>query len=376
MAALLLDDTITSTTATPDQRRITEADPAMARLKARTARQLSASIGQLVDDLKAGVQPVQAQSHFIDRHLAILRQAYLDAHHEGQRDFYDATSNTPDKWATHEADTALMQRRMSFYAPSVARMAHEAVRAFQTVTHAPAQFDEPAAADDTEADDEAIILYGVNRDSRGRYTFGKLASGGGSHGESQHAGAGHVGEHVGAERGHVSIHSTGFGHGGGDGGGGSGMAGKTSTPEESARLRAARVARARAKQTERRAAAKTTQPLRAKAAKSPDEMRAASRTRSNLHNSRYRAYKREDILSGDHVIRSYHEFSFHAHTAARANDTELMHALSINRKGRRLWTTKAPGNPNTVAYRAVMAQRHAVFARYQETHAAASNEEA
>src|SRR5690349_6009980 len=148
MVALQLADDATTITPPVDQRRITEHDPAMARLKARTARQLAASIAQLVADLKAGVQPVQAQSHFIDRHLAILRAAYLAAHREGQRDFYDAVSNTPAKWATHEADTATLQRRMAFYAPSVAKMAHEAVRAFQTVTHEPAQLDDADAGDE------------------------------------------------------------------------------------------------------------------------------------------------------------------------------------------------------------------------------------
>lgn len=137
-----------------DTRRITESDEALARLKTRTVRQLTQSMRQLVRDLKSGAPASQAQSHFIDRHLALLRAAYRAAHAEGQLDYYQGVSATPRRWATHEPDTATLNRRMSFYAPSVARMAHEATRAYE----AP-----PTVA---KLDDSAANAYAANLGAR------------------------------------------------------------------------------------------------------------------------------------------------------------------------------------------------------------------
>lgn len=134
-----------TTAATPDTRRITEHDPALKRLKARTERELSASIQQLVRDLRRGESVGQAQSHFIQRHFVILRNAYTEAHREGQHDYYQGVSRTPDVWATGEPDHMTLQRRMLFYAPSVAKMAHEAARAYEAPPAASQTLTETAA---------------------------------------------------------------------------------------------------------------------------------------------------------------------------------------------------------------------------------------
>lgn len=125
----------------PDMRRITEHDPDVARLKTRTVRRLTRSIRQFVRDLKSGMQPGEAQSAFIHRHTALMRSAYLAAHKAGQRDYYGAVSRVPGRWATLEPDNATIGRRMAFYAPSVAKMAYEAVQAFNQLSAAPASSD-------------------------------------------------------------------------------------------------------------------------------------------------------------------------------------------------------------------------------------------
>lgn len=124
----------------PDRRRITEHDPAFARIKARTVRLLTASIRALVRDLRpqSGVQQLEAQSVFIQRHISILRAAYRAAHREGQLDYYANVSREPQRWVrarTLEPDEQTLNRRMAFYAPSVARMAHEAVLAANAANH-------------------------------------------------------------------------------------------------------------------------------------------------------------------------------------------------------------------------------------------------
>lgn len=124
MVAQLLADN-----APADLRRITENDPALKRLKARTVRQLTQSVHQLVSELRNGVDQHTAQSRFIQRHTALMRSAYEAAHEEGQRDYYGAVSRAPGKWAQQPPDGQTEAQRMAFYAPSVAKMAHEAAQA-------------------------------------------------------------------------------------------------------------------------------------------------------------------------------------------------------------------------------------------------------
>ena len=122
MAAQPLADT------PPDHRRITEHDPRVVALKAKTVRKLQASVNRLLRDLRpgSGVPQGEAQSQFIQRHVGILRAAYSEAHRLGQRQYYDGVSRDAAKWARGEPDQARMARTLAFYAPSVAKVAHEA----------------------------------------------------------------------------------------------------------------------------------------------------------------------------------------------------------------------------------------------------------
>lgn len=130
MAAQLLADTTAAAPPSdiPDNRRITERDPRVVALKAKTVRKLQASVKQLIRDLRpdSGIPQGEAQSQFIHRHVDILRAAYTEAHRMGQRQYFGAVSREPARWARMEPDAETMARRMAFYAPSVAKMAHEA----------------------------------------------------------------------------------------------------------------------------------------------------------------------------------------------------------------------------------------------------------
>ncbi len=177
----------------------------------------------------------------------------------------------------------------------------------------------------------------------------------------------------------------GGGGGGSGGGGGGGAHGQSSilspyfarsTAQRSPEERAAMVRAAKERQQAQRAARAAAKPNTAKVPKveqTPEEMRAGARARMNLHNARQAQYKREDIISRDYVIKSFHEFSYHARTAAHANDVELLHALGINRQGRRIWRGQITANPNSVAYKAAMAQRHDAYKRYQQAHSSSDN---
>ena len=123
MAAQPLADTPTPI---PDNRRIAEHDPAVVALKATTARKLQASVNRLLRDLRpgSGVPQGEAQSQFIQRHVDLLRAAYIEAHRLGQRQYFDGVSRDAAKWAREEPDPARMARTLAFYAPSVAKIAH------------------------------------------------------------------------------------------------------------------------------------------------------------------------------------------------------------------------------------------------------------
>lgn len=149
----------------PDLRRITEHDPALKRLKARTVRQLTQSVRQLVGDLRHGVPVEQAQSRFIQRHITLMRAAYEAAHEEGQRDYYGAVSRVPSRWAAQQSpDEQVMAKRLVFYAPSVAKMAHEATEAWHQTqyesTLRPALSDLRFPDAQGHSDDEVILLAG------------------------------------------------------------------------------------------------------------------------------------------------------------------------------------------------------------------------
>jgi hypothetical protein len=124
----------TTAPSTDDPRRITEADPDFVRLKAKTERQLNASIQQYVADLlRDGQQGAdRAASQFIQRQLTILRDAYLAAYAEGQRDYWQSVSNKRHAVAPMTPrQVAVMRDRLMWYgAASVTKMAREAQSAY------------------------------------------------------------------------------------------------------------------------------------------------------------------------------------------------------------------------------------------------------
>lgn len=115
-----------------DTRRIGETDSDFQRLYAATRRDLAASVRRFVRDLRAARtdgEESAAQSAFIARHTTLMRSAYHGAYVDGQRDFYGAVSRKPNKYA-QQPDPQRTRRALAFYAaPSIAKMAHEAVMA-------------------------------------------------------------------------------------------------------------------------------------------------------------------------------------------------------------------------------------------------------
>ena len=124
--------TAARTPSAKDTRRIAASDPDFVRLHASTQRKLRASVRTLVRELRAlpAHEHAAVQSRFIARHVAILRDAYMRAHQEGQRDYWQQVSL---KSARHigPVNEQRMRQVLGFYAPSVAKMAAEAQQAWQ-----------------------------------------------------------------------------------------------------------------------------------------------------------------------------------------------------------------------------------------------------
>lgn len=126
----------------PHRSRLTERDDDYTRLHSQTIRKLNLSLRQLTRDIKAGDQSA-ALSAFIARHSDLLRDAYVRAHGEGAIDYYGEVSQEPKTWAAHtQPQSDRMRSALQFYAPSVAKMAHEALLAYQKPTASTARLDE------------------------------------------------------------------------------------------------------------------------------------------------------------------------------------------------------------------------------------------
>jgi hypothetical protein len=111
------------TTATlTDTRRITEHDPAFLTLHAQTVAELRHSIDAYAQELQHATT-LPSPHAFLTRHTAILTQAYVTGHAEG------ATAYPAHQGAA--PDPSRMHRTLSFYVPSVAKMAAEGLRAWQ-----------------------------------------------------------------------------------------------------------------------------------------------------------------------------------------------------------------------------------------------------
>jgi len=110
--------------------RLQPDDPAYIRLRNVTQKRLSASIQTLVRALRGAAPPDQraALSAFVARQTGILQQAYITSHQMGAFDYFTEVSQTPDVWSQRVAvDPERMKRALSFYAPSIAKMANEAL---------------------------------------------------------------------------------------------------------------------------------------------------------------------------------------------------------------------------------------------------------
>lgn len=227
-AQLPTDSYSEATIETPtDNRRITEHDPRVVALKAKVVRKLQASVKQLLRDLRpgSGIAQGEAQSQFIHRHVDILRSAYIEAHRMGQRQYFDGVSREPARWARMEPDAETMAQTMAFYAPSVAKMAHQAAvfaaaanvqQAIPATSHVAALSDLALRNAQGHSGQSVRLNNPYPRQAGGRFGFGPGhgAQPSGRMGSRQAEGAGHVEEHVG------DGHHAGGGAGGSGGSGG------------------------------------------------------------------------------------------------------------------------------------------------------------
>ena len=114
-----------------DRRRITEHDADYQRLHVATVARLSESLRRFVRDLRRAASHPDQEAHvlsaFISRHTMLLARAYAAGHREGQRDYWQAVSLRRPPFT--EPDERVQRQRLGFYAPSVAKMAHEALLA-------------------------------------------------------------------------------------------------------------------------------------------------------------------------------------------------------------------------------------------------------
>lgn len=114
-----------------DRRRVTERDADFVRLRNVTRQRLLASLRRYVRELRAGAgSPAEqsvAQSRFIQRQTLLLAAAYLAAHANGARDYWQTVSLRRAPQQALQVDPVKQRRRLHFYAGlSVAKMAHEA----------------------------------------------------------------------------------------------------------------------------------------------------------------------------------------------------------------------------------------------------------
>lgn len=164
-----------------DTRRITEQDPDFLRLRARTRVRLSASVSELVHDLRTrpSEQHGAVLSEFITRHVGILHNAYLAAHAEGLRDYFGAVSRQhPRQWQRYlgrmrgAPDERTVRQRLGFYAPSVAKLAHEAQLAWHKA-HIEQVFAEPL---DSHRAIESFVAYSERLDRQFQLADGDALS--------------------------------------------------------------------------------------------------------------------------------------------------------------------------------------------------------
>lgn len=126
-----------------DTRRITEHDPAFLTLHAATVAKLRHSLDTYAQELQHATT-IPSPNAFITRHTAILTGAYVTGHAEGARPFLDHYSASQG-----HPDTDRMHLTLSFYVPSVAKMAAEGLAAWQQEQQAK-KFADPIPLDDED----------------------------------------------------------------------------------------------------------------------------------------------------------------------------------------------------------------------------------
>src|SRR5262249_27659818 len=121
--------TLATRPSAPPQRRVTEQDADYQRLHTATVGKLSRTIRRYVRALRHSSHNVPAASTtvFIHQMTGTLRNAYSDAHREGQRQYWASVSRkTRGLPLLPEPPQRRMQDRLAWYAlPSVSKMALE-----------------------------------------------------------------------------------------------------------------------------------------------------------------------------------------------------------------------------------------------------------
>jgi ParB/RepB/Spo0J family partition protein len=123
---------MTTPTTQQHRSRLLPDDPTYLRLRDATARRLSASLQRLVRELRGAHQTDQhtALADFITRQTAILQEAYIASYKAGAKDYYGETSMDAGHWAEQSpVNPQRMRQALAFYAPSIAKMAHQALGA-------------------------------------------------------------------------------------------------------------------------------------------------------------------------------------------------------------------------------------------------------
>lgn len=148
-----------------DLRRITENDPDYQRLHATTVGRLTRSLKQYIREEQRGDQG--ADSRFINRHITLMKQAYIAAHREGQKDYWPGVSNRTVQHRFIQPDEQQTQKRLTYYAlGSVLKLAHQ-VKSYI------AQQKNGTLSSLGEPENPFVVkLYNPNHDTHGRFTTG------------------------------------------------------------------------------------------------------------------------------------------------------------------------------------------------------------
>jgi hypothetical protein len=112
--------------------RLQEDDADYLRLRDATVRRLTRSVARLVRDLQTAPHGEYSGilSAFIERQTGILQDAYTAAAQAGAQDYYAEVSAKPGQWVKRvPVNPDRMRSALNFYAPSIAKMAHEALQA-------------------------------------------------------------------------------------------------------------------------------------------------------------------------------------------------------------------------------------------------------